>query len=513
MSARACGAVALVVLGVNLWATTDAPVGVFYDDGIYAVLAKSLATGEGYRYLNLPGQPPAVKYPPVYPFLLSVIWRWGPRFPASVAWMKGLNALLMAGTAALLVLYLHRRLRLGAGYAAAVPALTLVTVPMLAVSTPLFSEPLFLVLGLAALYVADRSPLSVGAAALAGVFAGAAFLTRSVGAAVVLGVVFGAFLHGRRQGLAALSSAAAVSAPWVIWVAMNLSGLDPLLRGHYGTYLSWYLEGMAEAPVTTAAAVLRENLRHLRALAAPGAGALPQAAVLISLTLGAAWGAWQMRREIPALVAYLACYSGVILLWPFEPQRFLYLLFPWVLAFVIVTGLHLWRSAAIAVPWVRPALLAAVGLLLVNHLWFQWLGYRARGWEVPQRAAGEALMQIVQWVREETEPSDVIATDGEPLVHLYTGRKTVPNTVFRASTPYTGTGSATGEPDDLLVLLSRSGATVLAVSAAVGPASDLVERLAARRPELLRLVHITAAGGRVFRVESGRLARSGGAGS
>ncbi|MBI4513843.1 MAG: hypothetical protein HY702_07005, partial [Gemmatimonadetes bacterium] len=310
MIARACGAVALVVLGVNLWAATDAPVGVFYDDGIYAVLAKSLATGEGYRYLNLPGQPPAVKYPPVYPFLLSLVWRWGPRFPASVAWMKALNGVWMAGTAALLVLYLRRRLRLPVGYAVAVPVLTLVTVPVLAFSTLLFSEPLFLVLGLAALYVADRSPLSVGAAALAGVFAGAAFLTRSVGATLVLGVVFGAFLRGRRQGLAALSCAAAVSAPWVVWVALNASGLDPLLRGHYGTYLGWYLQAVAEAPATTLTAVVRENLRYSLAVAAPGAGALAQAAVLISLTLGAAWGAWQMRREVPALVAYLACYSG-----------------------------------------------------------------------------------------------------------------------------------------------------------------------------------------------------------
>ena len=50
------------------------PVGVFQDDGIYTVLAKSLATGQGFRYLHLPNAPNATHFPPVYPFFLAGLW-------------------------------------------------------------------------------------------------------------------------------------------------------------------------------------------------------------------------------------------------------------------------------------------------------------------------------------------------------------------------------------------------------------------------------------------------------
>ncbi|MGH7545941.1 MAG: hypothetical protein ACREKI_07155, partial [Gemmatimonadota bacterium] len=146
----ACVVAAAVTLLVQVWAATDAPVGVFYDDGLYVLLARALAEGEGYRYLNLPGAPAAVHYPPAYPFVLSWLWRWGPAFPAVVPWMKALNAVCMAGAAGSITLYLARRLDLPPVWAAAVPAATLAAVPVLAVSTVLFSEPLFLVWAVAA---------------------------------------------------------------------------------------------------------------------------------------------------------------------------------------------------------------------------------------------------------------------------------------------------------------------------------------------------------------------------
>ena len=36
------------------------------DDGMYMVAAKALASGEGYRQVNLPGHPYATKYPPMF---------------------------------------------------------------------------------------------------------------------------------------------------------------------------------------------------------------------------------------------------------------------------------------------------------------------------------------------------------------------------------------------------------------------------------------------------------------
>ena len=87
---------ALVVLVGSATLLSAWPVGVFEDDGIYVVLAKSLATGQGYRYLNLPGAPVAAHYPPGFPLMLAALWTLWPAFPENVALFKLANVILLA---------------------------------------------------------------------------------------------------------------------------------------------------------------------------------------------------------------------------------------------------------------------------------------------------------------------------------------------------------------------------------------------------------------------------------
>ena len=97
-----CAAVVAVVAG--LVAYSPAPVGGFGDDAVYVVTAKALATGEGYRFINLPGAPAATHYPPLWPAIL-LVWRIVPDFPENVRWMKFLNPVFLgvaAGGAAVL---------------------------------------------------------------------------------------------------------------------------------------------------------------------------------------------------------------------------------------------------------------------------------------------------------------------------------------------------------------------------------------------------------------------------
>ena len=67
--------------------------GDFHDDSIYYVTAKSLAGGGGYRIESLPGEPAQTKYPPLYPLLLSIAWKFDPQFPRNLtiaAWISWL---------------------------------------------------------------------------------------------------------------------------------------------------------------------------------------------------------------------------------------------------------------------------------------------------------------------------------------------------------------------------------------------------------------------------------------
>jgi hypothetical protein len=91
LKAAAAAALATACGGL-LWAYTIAlrapAVGTFHDDGIYAVTAKALATGRGYRIVSLPSQMPQTKYPFLFPALLAVVWRMFPRFPQNLIWLK-----------------------------------------------------------------------------------------------------------------------------------------------------------------------------------------------------------------------------------------------------------------------------------------------------------------------------------------------------------------------------------------------------------------------------------------
>ena len=131
--------VGATVCAVALATMTSWPVGVFYDDGIYLVLGKALATGEGYRYLNLPGHPAATHYPPGYPALLALLWLVAPSFPENVAIFKLANCVLLAVAATGRFLFARRPLALGGGTAAGVVLLACVTVPLMAVTGLLFS--------------------------------------------------------------------------------------------------------------------------------------------------------------------------------------------------------------------------------------------------------------------------------------------------------------------------------------------------------------------------------------
>src|SRR4051812_11429235 len=82
------GAAVATILTVYLL-RLDHAAGLFKDYGWYVVLAKSLATGQGYKLINLTdhGQ---YFYPPVFPFLLSLLYRILPEFPRNVPLLKSL---------------------------------------------------------------------------------------------------------------------------------------------------------------------------------------------------------------------------------------------------------------------------------------------------------------------------------------------------------------------------------------------------------------------------------------
>ncbi|NIQ61682.1 hypothetical protein, partial [Hydrogenophaga sp.] len=93
---------------------------------------------------------------------------------------------------------------------------------------------LFLALAAGCLLLADRDDLTPRTAVLAGALAGMAALARSIGVVLVIGAAAALWARGRRREAAlAAGTGAAVAAPWLLWVAVQGTAVDPRLAPNY----------------------------------------------------------------------------------------------------------------------------------------------------------------------------------------------------------------------------------------------------------------------------------------
>jgi hypothetical protein len=217
--------------------------GQFGDDGVYMVTAKSLAQGDGYRVLNLPGQPYAVKYPPLYPAFLSLSWRVQPHFPDILRLAALMQALLIPFELVLMLAVL-RQLGLSWVRTFWVAATTIVTPPMVLMDVTLFAEPLFFCLLFAAIWMiqqsADRDTklLALGG----GLLTGLAYLSRNA-ALPMLGAAPLVYFLRKKPKLAAwfLLLALPICAGWHVWTFTH-GGLGA--KGTNASYLNEYVNIM-----------------------------------------------------------------------------------------------------------------------------------------------------------------------------------------------------------------------------------------------------------------------------
>jgi hypothetical protein len=431
--------VAVVAAIVGLLALNYLPVGGFYDDGLYAILAKSLATGHGYRFLNLPGTPGAVHYPPGYPLLLALIWKVGPAFPANLVWFKLLNVALLGVIAWSTCRYAVRVLALTPGIAVLATLLGTVTIPMLVLTSMVLSEPLFLALLVPVLILAERMtrlppPTRRGAVVL-GLLSGALMLVRSIGVMLVVAVVL-VWLVRRHWRAAAwyLGSALVVVSPWLLWSQLHGHDVTPVLRGSYGSYLGWFVGGWRDGGIPFVIATARVNVRALVVGVTTSfqyaANPVVSAGTAIALALMLGYGVWRVRRRAPVTLLFLAGYMGLVIVWPDQPLRFVWGIWP------VVMGLLFVPLEALRTPTaprrLRIAVAAVAVLLVPGVLRYNVRAYRGSWWASIPRSMTNRAQPAIRWVRLHAEHSDVVAGESEPMLYLYAERQAVPVAPFTA---------------------------------------------------------------------------------
>src|SRR6266550_4103449 len=430
-------------------------VGVFYDDGVYAGLGWALGHGLGYVHPNLPGTPAAVHFPPLYPLLLAPLFG---SFPVAVAALAGkvLNVGLAAVGAGLIAWHATRRELLGPDaprwLAAVVVAAASLAVPVLTVLTALLSEPLFGLLLAAAIVSADDLPAGSGVpsrgAVLAGVAAAAALLT-------ALPVV-----------LAALG--------WGWWTLSHRAGIDPAIAASYGTYGDVIRQAGLSALAT-------RSLDLPRPLAVLTLGWVPSVPVYYLLAVPAlvvgVYGLIVLASR-SASGATLVAYLAILAVWPVRADRFLWAVLPWIALAWGAGALALWRHARLRLPIVVLATALTLGYSV-----YEARGFAGRWWAVSGQRISANFTELLPWV--ETLPADaVLATDADPLVSLYTGRRTVPLYVYG----YRGAGDAAVSPSEQLAFFERAGVTHVLLGGP-GESAAQLDALLGATPGRLKLVH------------------------
>lgn len=425
-----------------------------YDDGIYVTAAKSLATGQGYRIISLPEPVAQTLIPPFYPFVLSLIWRVSPEFPENLVWMMLLSVIAMVGFLALIWRYLVQQNYATRWQALAVVTLTGVNWRTMTLSTNIISEALFALLSVAALYLAEkyekeRHGWSTGA--LLGLVAGVTFLTRTSGLVLLIAVAF--YLVLRRQWRKALLPVAVAGlfvVAWFGWCYLNRN----LGGGEHAAYYAGYMRGIE----TTLGQLQTLNhssrlMVHLKIIETNVLGlilvwlplqslglrsSMPTTVlvpiILFFLALFCAGLLRELRKGIRLLHVYLAFYLALHLAVPSHSyERYLFPIVPFLLLFLVSEVSAILSTVRDAIKSSRKTFQrwasAVVGIAVVGAacvvVYSNWTGiYRS----LTSARYSESLAEdtpVFDWIKANTDPSDVLVCFGDLKYYLYTGRKVV----------------------------------------------------------------------------------------
>lgn len=446
----------------------DKAAALLQDDGWYILLAKALASGQGYTLINspTPGIPPL--YPPGFPVLLSLVFRIAPQFPENVYLLKSVSILAMFGVGVATAWYFARHRELAWGLAIGIATVTVLAPPFVFFATStLMSECVFSLLQLLTIVVVERSLRLMGKRQLYYLVLGvglttAAVLTRSVAVSLVLAILL--YLLKERQKVAILSFSVGLLlllGPWMLYTRTHTP--TPAQRAEQRGYIVipyleqlWHKlagdehsgkESISDLPLrvwgTTTKIMGRQvgvlTLSPLYSLTGSSEGGI----LSFLLSLFAIIGYVAVCRERLTLVELLVPLSlAVTLLWPFDPLRFVLPLAPFLIFYLLYgvkTSYDFFQQklgeTELRSSWHLFGI--TVSLFLVLHV-YEHATYIGAKYQADAATRPfflrmfEENREMVIWVKENTQPDAIIAAENPPFVYLYADRKTVQQGDVRA---------------------------------------------------------------------------------
>ena len=432
------------------------------DDSIYFSSAQGLAEGKGYVLASVPGSPAATKYPILYPWLLSWVWRWNPSFPSNLTDAIAINFLFGVVFLSISFLLLQHFRSLRDVEALLLIAFCAMHPLVIFFSGSLHSEIPFAALALASLVMADdamRPATHPRVAIISGVLVGLSMMVRVFAIPVAAGIGVAALYRGTRRQLMAFTAALtpffAILCSKVIWPELPKSPVSgPLASSvawihtwaYYTSYLNVWRQGVPTLAIFLA--VVRNNALLL--LSTPGMyflyplltgeGAIQRLAVII-VTVASLVGLWReaRRSEFKPVHFALPFYALLVLVWNYpQADRFL-------LPFLPVFAAGVWLEAKHLSGLLRPVLskggdwriglgekACALGLALLlgafmTAIVLNYLGVRGIWYNMVKNRAVllQEKREAYEWVNRFAPPNARLVAYEDASLYLYTGRQAI----------------------------------------------------------------------------------------
>lgn len=459
----------LLFIATYLW-RLDRVIGMFSDDAWYVLLAKSLATGQGYSLINSPSPGIMPIYPPAFPWLLSLAYRLSPDFPQNVWLLKSVSIAAMLVIGATTYVYFKSERKLSAWFALGIATATAINPAFVFLATSsAMSECVFTLGLLLTMLVVERGARAeknwgYWLFALGGALASFTFLTRALGVGLIVAVAVYLLKERLIRALAIFVAVVALLAgSWTLyaWKHAPTPAQQDEQNGYIvKSYTSQFANDdplAAKAPPSIPSELMRRSFnngarmleynigslvayplfRAAEPLVASGRNLqLALLSFLLSLIVIAGFiAAWIERVTLTEMVVLFS--TLVVLVWTFASFRFALPLLPFAI-FYLILGLRaichlLQRLFGAPGPRAqRAALLGAIALTIAfntyNNLAY---GLSMRGPEAERPAwlrAFDEGREMIQWVGEHIPEQYALACYNPGLVHLYTGHKTVGTT-------------------------------------------------------------------------------------
>jgi hypothetical protein len=440
LAAFAVLAAALVLAAILAWNSRHFEhLGYFHDDGMYWISAKSLTEGHGYRILSLPGTPYQTKYPPVFPLLLSAIWKVFPSFPGNLPWAM-LAAWLTLPAFVLVSLRLLESWGCSRSSAMLVCAWMTLNPYVVFLSINLMPELLVAAL-LAGCFLAaraaagrDSSRLALAAGALGAI----AYLTKATAIPLVAaGPLWFALRRKLRLGVWFLAPLLAAVVLWSGWSSRHMASSSDAVAIYYTSYLGDFLHDLRPAEwLTFFWWNIPTFLESIGNLLVPDVARFPVLGPNFSrlLALAAIAGiVRQVRRDGAGLHHWFAAgFSALLLAWQYPPnERFLIPILPLLACGALTEARHLaelmravWRSGRIGQ---RVAAGGFALLLAAAGLWAAVMVTAGHVVLLPAvtaryRRQFDSNRQVYQWINQNLPSQEPLLAYGDAPAFLYTGR-------------------------------------------------------------------------------------------